>query len=112
EFCSFSKLCSPDDRVVNKQQALVFDEGFHRDQLHPGDQVSLLLSARHEGTGPGRSIFNKWAGEGNAGFIGISNSMGSSGVRHSCYQVRLYMFSLGVSLSQPLSAFITHVLYI
>ena len=38
-----------------------FDQTMYRDQFHSGDQITLALRCRHEGSWPGRSIFDKWS---------------------------------------------------
>ena len=51
KFCGLAQLGSPDDGIVDQQQALVLDQFLNRDQLHVRDLLSLALLCRHEGPG-------------------------------------------------------------
>ena len=110
EFRGFPQLRATDDGVVNEQQLFVMDQSADRDQLHVGNQVTLALIGRHKGSGPGWCIFDKRPGEGNAGFIGISNGVGDTGVRNAGHTVRTYQ--IFVPLCQHFSAVITHFFHI
>ena len=60
----------------------------HGEQLHLGNQIALALDGRHKRARPSRGIFDKRAGERNAGSIGISNGVGNAGIRHTCDNIR------------------------
>ena len=88
EFRCFSQLCAADDGIVDEKHAAVLYQIADGNQLHFGNQVPLALYGRHEGTGPGRGVFNKGPGEGDAGGIGITDGMRGSGVRYARYDIR------------------------
>ena len=83
------QLCAADDGVIDQQDALVFDEFTDRNQLHFSDEIAYALIRRHKGTRPGRRIFDKRTGERNAGFIGISDRMGGTGIGNTRDDVRV-----------------------
>ena len=75
------QLRTADDGVVDEDEPLVLDEFRDGDELHAGDHIALRLDGRHEGTGPGRRIFDEGAFEGDAGLVGITDRVGRAGVR-------------------------------
>ena len=89
EFCCFSQLGAADNGVVNQEKTLVTNQGIDRNQLHFRNQVTLTLVLRHKGTGPGWCVFNKGTGKGNAGFIGIADSVGNAGIGNSGHNIRV-----------------------
>ena len=107
---SFTKLCTTNDGIINHQQAFPFDQLMYRDQFHPGDQITLALLSRHKRTGPGWCIFNKWSCKRHSGTIGISNGMGNTWIRHTCYNIRWNLPC--ISACQNVSAFVPHFFYI
>ena len=108
KFCTFPQLGSPYNGIIDQHHALVLNQCVNRYQLHPGNQVPLGLIGRHKGAGPGRCVFNERTGKWNAGFIGISNRMGNTGVRHACYHISAHL----VSSCQLFSAAVAHLLYV
>ena len=78
EFGGLAQLGPPDNGVVNQQQLFAADQRVHGNQLHFRNQVALALVLGHEGTGPGRRVFDERACKGDAGFIGITDGMGDS----------------------------------
>ena len=66
----------------------------YRNQFHLGDQISLGLYRRHKRSRPGRCIFDERAGERNPRTVRISHCMGGTGIRHTGYDIRLYMITL------------------
>ena len=69
---------------------------------------SLALMRRHEGTRPGRCIFDKGACKWNFGAVGVTDGMSDTGIRHTCHDVRIYI----ISLRQHISTGIAHLFYI
>ena len=94
ELCGLTKLRSANNGIINEEQALALDQFMDRDQLHMGDQVTGILDRWHEGARPGRCVFNERTGKWNAGFIGISNRMGNSGIGHTSYRIRCHIIPL------------------
>ena len=107
EFRGLSQLGAADNGVVDQQETPAFNEFVDRDQLHLRDQVTLGLDGRHEGPGPGGSVFDEGARERNAGLIGVADGVGDAGIRHACHTVDL-MFCHAVPPRQQLSAPDTH----
>ena len=81
--------------------------------------------------GPGWRVFNKGTGKGNAGFIGIADSVGNAGIGNSGHNVRMNRsfpavcrrlavsrtagaaaFTAQIPVSQNPSAVVTHLLHI
>ena len=108
KLCGLPQLCTADDGVVNEKKTLVADQGVYGNQLHAGDQISLVLACRHEGTRPGWRIFNERTGKWDAGFIGIADGMCDTGVRNACNQIRFGVIASG----KHFSAGIAHGLHI
>ena len=87
EILCFTKLCTTNDGIINHQQAFPFDQLMYRDQFHPGDQITLALLSRHKEQGQvGVYLIN--GRQRHSGTIGISNGMGNTGIRHTCYNIR------------------------
>ena len=110
KFCCLTELSSTHNGIINKKKFFVLDQFAHRDQLHPGDQVTLVLVGRHKGSWPGRCIFNKWSCIRDAGFIGIADGMCNTGVRNTCYNVRVN--GIAVSFRKHTSTAVTHIFYV
>ena len=83
------QLGAPDDGVVHKQQLLVPDQLVHRDLLHLGNHVPLLLGGGHKASRPGRSIFDKRSCKRHTAFVGVADSVGSAGIRDAAHIVNV-----------------------
>ena len=60
EFRRLSHLGASDDRVIDEKKLLAIDQIVDRNELHVGDEVTLRLHRRHEGTRPSRGVFDEW----------------------------------------------------
>ncbi len=85
-----AKLRAADDRVVAEHEPLVLDEAGDRNQLHVGDEVTLLLVGRHEGTRPGGGILHEWARVADAGLLRVAEGVRHARVRHAAHAVGLH----------------------
>ena len=101
-------LGAADDGVVDHDQAPTLDQRVHRDQLHPGDEVALGLDGGHEGARPGGGVLDEWAGEGDAGGVGVADGVGGAGVGHAGDRVGLHV----VPLRQHAAAGAAHGLHV
>ena len=109
ELSRLAELGTAHDGIVDQKQLLLINQRLHRNQLHAGDQISLLLIRRHKGTRPGRGIFDEWSCKRNLGLICIADCMGNSGIRHACNEIRVDIASR-IALRQHRSAVVTHLL--
>ena len=107
ELGGFAQLGAADDRVVNQQQALVFNELMNGDQLHFCDQIPAALYGGHERAGPGGGVFDKGTGEGNTGSVGIADCMSNTGIRYTGHGVRMCV----IPLCKQSTAGITHLFH-
>ena len=89
EFGGLTKLGSADNGIINEEQALAFDEGAYRDQLHLRDQVSLALVLRHKGAWPGRGILMKGLANGMPDSLAASHGIGQYWSLNFGYDIRV-----------------------
>ncbi len=112
EFRRLPQLRPAHDGIVDQQQLLVLDQRLHRQQFHSRDQVALVLAHRHEGTRPGRRIFDKWPGKRYFRFVGVADGVSRAGIRHAGYHVRTDVAGSPVAPRQRTAAAVTHFLHI
>ncbi len=84
----FPKLGSAHDGVVDEKKTLSPDEGAVRNQLHLRDQVPLVLMGRHKRARPGRRVFDKGPGIGNAGGVRVADRVRDTRIRDAGDTVR------------------------
>ncbi len=105
KFRSLTKLGSPDDGIIDKQQRLATDKRINRYELHVSYEISHTLIGRHEGSGPCRSVFDKWSRKGNSRSVCVADCMSDSRVRSTRNYIRLHIIPPG----QHCATVITHL---
>lgn len=97
ELDGLPQLRASHDGVVDEQQVFVLYKFVHRDLLHLGDLVAVLLVRGHKASGPGGRVLDERSREGLFAAVGIADGVGCSGIRHAADVVDL--------VDQRLSAF-------
>ena len=106
ELCGFSELGTAHDGVVDEQELLSLDQLVDRNELHLCDQIAFVLMGGHEGTGPGRRIFNEGSCEFHGGFVRITDGVCDTGVGNTRNEIGLDHAL--ISLGKAFAAVITH----
>ena len=78
------KLCPSYDRVVYQHEFLVSYDLENRHELHFRYAVSRLLVLRHKASRPCRRVFDERSSIRHSRFVGISQRVSHSAVRHAC----------------------------
>ena len=109
ELDSLSELSAANDGVINKEQILALNELVNRYLLHLCHLVTLLLVGRHKASRPGRSIFDKRSCKRHTAFVGISDGVRCSGIRHSSYIIQtLCVLYFHVMAGHDFTVAVTH----